>query len=197
MVLMSQIAITSLRANDIPTDPAIQTTAVMTGAVTLPTASYPTPERRNDFFRRLDERLAARREMTAISRATVLPGAGGVPLRRVEVEGRALPDNEPPRFMVIDVAPSYFSTLALALLQGRDFQSADWNSGNDAVIVNQRFVDTTLDGANPIGMRIAIAASKRPAQRASGMANHRRRGADYPPTGRWRRSTNTDSCTFR
>ena len=160
MIMLTQIAIVALRANtDLPTDPVIDTTAVVTSSVTLPAAAYPTPQRRNDFFRRLNERLRGRADITAASRASLLPADGGFGLRRVDVEGRAANEGQDaPEFQIVEVAPSYFSALALPPIKGREF--AEGGSGEAAAIVNERFVEVALEGRGAIGTRIAIASQE-------------------------------------
>jgi putative ABC transport system permease protein len=130
----------------------------MTSAVTLPAAAYPTAERRNDFFRRVNERLSGRAEMTAASRASLLPADGGFGLRRVDVEGRAAAEGQQaPEYQIVEVAPAYFSALALPLIMGREFDDADGSGGAETAIVNERFVEVALTGLHPIGARIAVA----------------------------------------
>lgn len=164
MIMLTQVAIATLRTNaTIPTDAAIHTTAVVTATVTLPAANFPTLERRNDFFRRLSERLAARSDIAAVSRATMLPGEGVSGLRRVEVEGRAsAQDRERPPSLGIEIDAGYLDTLGLSPTKGRTLTGADGLAGSDAVVVNDRFVDVALSGAEPIGTRIGIAAPGAP-----------------------------------
>ena len=158
MIMLTQIAIATLVAQTtIPTDAAIRTTAVMTTAVTLPSAGYPTPERRNDFFRRFEERLRGRAGVIAVSRTALLPG-DGFGTRRVDIEGQAgRAGGEGPAALVIDVAPSYLATLDLAAVKGRDFSAIDGTAGNETAIVNQRFAEVFLGDRDPIGARIAVA----------------------------------------
>jgi putative ABC transport system permease protein len=171
MVMLTQVAIVTLRTNaDLPTDPAIRTTAVMTTAVTLPPAAYPTAERRNDFFRRVNDRLAARKEITAVSRTNALPGEGvsGM-LRRIDVEGRAAAEGaDAPVYLAIEIASSYLATLGLAPIAGRDFDDADGRPGRETVLVNERFVEVAMGGASPIGARIAVAPATASRDKPSG-----------------------------
>ncbi len=164
MIMLTQIAIVSLRSSeDIPTDAAIRTTAVATATITLPAANFPTPERRNDFFRRLGERLEARPEIVAVSRAAMLPGEGVSGLRRIEVEGRAsAADRERPPSLGIEVDAGYFDTLAVPPSRGRGLNDDDGRAGADAVVVNEAFVATALNGIEPLGARIGIAAPGAP-----------------------------------
>jgi putative ABC transport system permease protein len=159
MIMLTQIAIVALRANTtLPTDPTVDTTAVVTSSVTLPAAAYPTPERRNDFFRRLNERLRGRADVTAASRASLLPADGGFGLRRVDVEGRAAAEGQDaPEYQIVEIAPAYFSTLALPPIKGREFADTDGGRGHATAIVNERFVEVALRDREPIGARIAIA----------------------------------------
>ena len=163
MIMLSQVAVGTLgRSQSIPTDANIDSTAVITSMVTLPGPAYPTPTQREDFFRRLHERLAARPEIVAVSRATALPGDGPPP-RLLEIEGRQTGGADQPRVATIEIAPAYFATLALGVVRGRDFTAADVDSGDPVAIVNDRFAAVFLDGRDPIGTRIALPPPNAPA----------------------------------
>ena len=126
MILGAQVAVASYLGNrPMPTDANINTTEIVTAAVTLPAASYPTPQQRMDFFSRLEERLKARAEVVSVSRATLLPGEGSSP-RLLQIRGQDAPQGEPrPTVLTIDISPRYFETLALGVLKGRDFTALD------------------------------------------------------------------------
>jgi putative ABC transport system permease protein len=161
MILIAQVAVATLVANQsIPTDININTTDVVTAAVTLPTASYPDVEKRREFFTRLHERLQSRSEIVALSRATVLPGDGAaqwrLQIRRQEPVGAA------PNVQAIEVAPGYFATLALSVLRGRDLSPADGRAGATVAIVNERFSQVFLAGADPLNSEIAVAPPNAP-----------------------------------
>jgi predicted permease len=163
MILLAQVMVASYLANqDIPTDANINTTEIVTAAVTLPAAAYPTAARRLEFFARLDERLRSRREIAATSRGTILPGDGG-PLRRLQIRGQQLPAGATaPTVLTIDAAPGYFDTLALGVLRGRDFTAFDGTSGSGVAIVNERFAQVFLDGADPLNREVAVSAANQP-----------------------------------
>jgi len=163
MILANNVALSWYLTNQtIPTDANINTTEVMTAAITLPAAAYPSAERRAEFFTRLNERLDGRAETVVTSRATILPGEGG-PFRRLQVRGRELPPGTPaPTLLTIEVAPRYFDTLAVPLLRGRDFTATDGTPGSDVAIVNDRFAAVYLDGAEAIGAQIAVVPTNAP-----------------------------------
>ena len=164
MILLAQVALASYIANrPMPTDANINTTEILTAAVTLPTASYATAQRRNDYFARLEERLRARAEVVGVSRATLLPGGGTSP-RRLQIRGQEPPQGEPPpTVLTIDIAPRYFETLALGVLKGRDFTSLDGRPGSAVAIVNERFAQVFLEGGDAIGVQLAVTAASAPA----------------------------------
>jgi predicted permease len=160
MILLAQVAV-ALASRDarIPTDSHIDTTEVMTAAVTLPPPEYRDAHERTAFFARLAERLNARPEVIAHSRATMLPGEGGAQ-RRLQIRGGEQPNGSAPlQVLTIEVAPAYFATLALGVLSGRDFTPADSTRGGAVAIVNERFAQVFLGGADPVGRGIRVTAT--------------------------------------
>lgn len=164
MILVAQVAVASYVANrPMPTDAVINTTEIVTASVTLPTASYATAQQRNDYFARLEERLRSRAEVVAVSRATLLPGGGGSVQRRLQIRGQE-PASEPsPTVLAIDISPRYFETLTVGMLKGRDFTAFDGRANSAVAIVNERFAQVFLDGRDPIGVQLAVAAANAPA----------------------------------
>ncbi|MFA5910551.1 MAG: ADOP family duplicated permease [Vicinamibacterales bacterium] len=164
MILLAQVALASYIANQpMPTDANINTTEIVTAAVTLPTASYATAQQRSDYFVRLEERLQSRAEVVSVSRATVLPGGGTSP-QRLQIRGQKPPQGEPlPTVLTIDTSPRYFETLALDMLKGRDFTLVDGGPNSAVAIVNDRFAQVFLDGADAIGLQLALTAANAPA----------------------------------
>jgi predicted permease len=165
MILLAQLAVATYLANqDIPTDANIRTTAVVTASIALPQASYPTADRRREFFARLEERLRARGEIVASSHTTLLPGdqSGS---RRLHVRGREQPQGATPlTVLTIETAPGYLDTLALGVVRGRGFTALDGvNGGNTVAMVNERFADVFLGGADPINTQVAISPINEPA----------------------------------
>ena len=163
MILLAQVAVAAYIANqDIPTDANVNTTEVVTGSLTLPAASYPTPDRRREFFARLDERLKARSEIVASSRATLLPGDQSGP-RRLHVRGREQPQGATtPTVLTIETAPGYLDTLALGVLRGRDFTALDGITGGAVALVNERFEEVFLGGADAVNRQVAVSPADQP-----------------------------------
>jgi putative ABC transport system permease protein len=163
MILLAQVAVATYLANqDIPTDAYINTTEVVTASITLPVASYPTADRRREFFDRLSERLRARSEVVASSRGTLLPGDQSGPRRLHLRRQEPAPGGASPTVLTIEAAPAYFDTLALGLLRGRDFTALDGTTSSVA-IVNERFAEVFLNGADPMNTQLAVSPANQPA----------------------------------
>lgn len=161
-ILLAQVAVAAYIANqDIPTDANINTTNIVTGSITLPAASYPTADRRREFFARLEERLRARSEIVASSRATLLPGDQSGP-RRLQVRGQEQPQGSTPTVLTIETAPGYLETLALGVVKGRDFTALDGTGGSAVAIVNERFAEVFLHGADPMNTQVAVSPANQP-----------------------------------
>jgi putative ABC transport system permease protein len=163
MILFAQVAVAAyISRQEIPTDANINTTEVVTGTITLPVASYPTADRRREFFARLDERLKARSEIVASSRATLLPGDQSGP-RRLHLRGQESPPGAAtPTVLTIETAPGYLETLALGVRRGRDFSALD-TGGSAVAIVNERFAQVFLNGADPMHSQVAVSQINQPA----------------------------------
>jgi putative ABC transport system permease protein len=174
-----------------PTEVAIDTTDVLTAAVTLPAAPYDGPDARERFYRALRERLNAQPMVASMSLASHLP-LSGAEERGLDIAGRAAPDPASrPSVRTIAVAPGYFQTLGLTIARGRDFSDADGGPGAANAIVNERFVEQFLGTADPIGQRIALTSPDAPA----GAAN-RLTIVGIAPSIRQRRQADPDALVY-
>lgn len=159
VVLLAQVA-ESLpdQKPPLPSDLVMDTTEVLTAAITLPGDTYRTPDQRFEFYRQLDERLRSVPDVSSMSVAGVLPLFGAAE-RQLDIEGRAPTDRESwPTVRTVAIGRGYFETLGLALVRGRDFEERDGTPGRAHVIVNERFAQMFFGEQDPIGQRIAVAA---------------------------------------
>lgn len=92
-------------------------------------------------------------ESASLARTTPMSGRGiGMSLDRIE--GYEMKEGEWAMAHVNVVAPGYFRTLNLPLLQGRDFDSTDARPGAQTVIVNEAFVHRYWPDGNALGRRL-------------------------------------------
>jgi|RhiMetdeSRZDD1v2_1073273.scaffolds.fasta_scaffold16292_4 putative ABC transport system permease protein len=137
-------------------DAGVETSHLLTMRLQLPNRKYPTPEQRRDFYKRLDERLAALGNVQAAT-ITTNPPMGGGNSRQLTVDGRELAAGEQPQTVTqVMIGPRYFETIGLRLLRGRTFDDVDGAAGHETAIVNQRFVAMHFPNEDPIGRRIRL-----------------------------------------
>lgn len=138
---------------DLPSDVAIDSPLILTAAVALPNDAFATPALRSSYYDRLLDRVRALPGVSSATVATALPRGGAVE-QSVEIAGRQ--PGDAPSAWTISVGRDYFETLGLSLLQGRGFRDGDGRSGDTPAIVNARFVDQLLGGADAIGQRVTL-----------------------------------------
>jgi predicted permease len=84
----------------------------------------------------------------------LVPLGGDALVASFHPAGRSdLPGTRP---STLSVGPRYFETIAIPLLQGREFEASDADGTPAVAIVNQTFVNTYFPGQRPLGQRIEI-----------------------------------------
>lgn len=157
LVLLANVAMdlrqTSTSAREsIEIDPA----HLLTARVTLPPSNYGSPEERQRFFQDLEERARQTGRVASMTVAGQLPPEGGAP-RRLRLPDQMLGPGElgEPVFAT-SVGNSYFETLGVPLVQGRDLTVDDSTAGREGVVVNEDFVARLFSGRSAVGERIAL-----------------------------------------
>jgi putative ABC transport system permease protein len=143
-------------------DPGVRTANILTMNLSLAESRYDTPLKRAAFYKSVTERLER------------LPGvrsAGGVmflPLRvsllsfRVGVnsftiQGRPpVPQDQRPQADYRVATPGYFSTMGIALLQGRLLDSHDDLNARRVALINETMVRKHFAHENPIGQHLLM-----------------------------------------
>ena len=138
-------------------DEAIDSTQILTAVLTLERESYPSPEQRTAFYRRLRDRVAAQPSVAAVTVASAAP-VQGAPESRLAIEGRPAPTDESPASVrTVLAAPDYFETLGLTVARGRSFDEDDGAPGRSFVVINERLARQFFEGQEPIGQRVSVA----------------------------------------
>jgi predicted permease len=127
-------------------DPGFNVDHLLTAKIRLDRARY-TEQQQSQFYKRALERVEALPSVQSGSLASIVPLVGDHIGGDVEIEAG---QNRLP-VTVNNVGPRYFETMAIPLLQGREFSPAD---GATAAIVNATFAKRYLAGKNPLGARV-------------------------------------------
>lgn len=135
-------------------DPGFDPEGLVAMHVALPTHRYPTANSRIEFFENLAERLKGRpgiRQATATVSAP--PSAGAISFGRMEVEGRGVVDDKAAVIPNGTVAPSYFETLRIPILEGRGFLA---DEPVDQVIVSRGMAERYWPDGGAVGSRFRL-----------------------------------------
>lgn len=142
-------------------DPGIDSKGVLTFQVELPmaaTASYPSQPQRDVFFESLLQRIAARREVEAVSIASAPP------LEEEPSEtALRLPDDPPGTIRQANfraVSPSYFELLGIPMIAGRSFESTDVRDAPAVAIVSDALARSIWGDESAIGKRLLLSADR-------------------------------------
>jgi predicted permease len=160
-----------------PTGVALGGTAI--AQVTIPRATYDTPEKIFAFHTSLVGRLSAVPGVTTASGGYPVPMTGeawsgslsivGVP------EGPGLPE---PHAEYAVTLPGYFRAAGIPVVAGRDFSAADKAGAMPVAIVDEVFARQYWPGESALGKRIATSGdlAKGPFETVIGVAGHTLRG---------------------
>src|SRR5712664_2625796 len=137
-------------------NPGFSTQGVLITAVDLRGAGYD-PQRAKNFQDDLLERVQALPgvESAAFARATPL-SYGSFSSSPIAVDGYQPPPNEQPAVQYNEVGPSYFSTIGIPLLSGREFTPADNETAPPIAVVNDVMAAQYWRGDDPIGKRLQV-----------------------------------------
>jgi putative ABC transport system permease protein len=136
-------------------DLGFETPRLLTMQVNLTDRKYPTPPQRNDFARRLRERLQGIGALDAVTTASNFPLSGGW-LLELTIDGRTDPNSRRPMVTLVGTDAKYFDTVGVRIVRGRGFNASDETPGRGGVIVNQWFAETHFKGEDPIGRQISL-----------------------------------------
>lgn len=135
--------------------PGFDGTNVLAARVLLPTTKYQRPTLArfyDDVLERL-RRAPGIRSASAVS-AMPLQNVGAASSLPFTVEGQAPPPAEDPMAEVRIVAPGYFETLRIPLVEGRYLDERDAETGPRVSLINQTMARRYFPGVSPIGRTI-------------------------------------------
>ncbi|MFC5862815.1 ADOP family duplicated permease [Acidicapsa dinghuensis] len=122
-----------------------------------------TPEKVNEFYARLLERVERLPGVISASYAEFLP----LGTSRSEMSAGKQLGKDPSaiRVGVYRVEPGFFRTMGISLLRGRDLTQKEADSDKpDAVVINETLARSLWPGKNPVGEKIALGGEKEMSQ---------------------------------
>jgi len=134
--------------------PGFEAEHVLFGRFFIETAGY-TGEQIERFSERLKARLLSASGVAAVSYTDFVPlSTTAGPYNFVRVEGYTPAPGESTSVNRALVAPDYFTTMRIPILEGRDFTTRDDRTAEPVMIVNQAFARRYFDGQTPVGRKV-------------------------------------------
>jgi putative ABC transport system permease protein len=133
-------------------DPGFDPQHLLSVRVMLPLGKYPEPAQWPPFFQSTLERVGGLPRVESAAAAEPPPLTSAYLQAGVEVEGR-------PGWQYIGeciISPSYFHTLRMPLISGRDFTANDAGSPARVAIVSDIFARRFFGNKDPVGRRIRL-----------------------------------------
>ena len=136
--------------------PGFDSANVLFGRFFMETAGY-TGNQIEQFSVRLKERMLAAPGVRTVSYTDFVPlSTTAGPYNFVRVEGYTPAQGESTSINRALVAPDYFATMRIPILEGRDFTARDERKGEPVMIVNQTFTNRFFHGQSPLGRRVRV-----------------------------------------
>jgi predicted permease len=130
---------------------------VLTAEVALSSREYSDPLRQRAFFQQLLERVRGLAGVQAVAAASSVPTGLGTEALPFAIAGRPqLQESDRPRATFYIVTPGYFSTMQIAVLQGRTFTNSDSASALPVILVNRELARQFFPAGNPVGQHIGV-----------------------------------------
>jgi putative ABC transport system permease protein len=128
-------------------------------------STYPTPEKLRQFFDQVEADTRALPGVQDVAWSSAVPLGesvfGEYPQTYTVVGDAPVEASRQPTTNYQIVSASYFSTLDLAIVAGRNFDPRDTPTSPRVAIVNEAFA-RSLGGRNPIGLQVAVAPADSP-----------------------------------
>jgi len=109
------------------------------------------PDRRAEFHVELSERLTALPGVVSAGAGTWMPLSGGFMTAVADPEEPEVPRGERPLVRYLSVTPTYFETLEIPLLRGRQISHRDTRYSPGVVVVNEAAAELLWPGEDPLG----------------------------------------------
>jgi putative ABC transport system permease protein len=137
--------------------PGFEAENLLSVRLSLPQTKYSKPEAVENFYQKIVPRIESLSGVETVGAANVLPLSAMNVRADFTIVGRPpLSQTEVPAAQNRWVSPSYFQTLRIAVLKGRQFTEMDTPRGQGVVMIDKSLADRYWPGADPLGAHIKI-----------------------------------------
>jgi len=144
------------------TSPGFNPENTLTMTVVLPATKYNEANSQINFQDQLIQRITALPGVTGMGTINILPLQPGN-TTRVYVEGEPVPaPGQETEANIRNVSDSYFQTLQVPLIEGRQFNSNDKPNDPESVIIGKTMADRLFKGHSAVGRRLVYSGIQAP-----------------------------------
>jgi predicted permease len=134
------------------TPPGFEPKGLATAFVSIPPSRYATGPQQADFYAQLTAQLEAQPQIQSAAVAIGLPLSGFQPRSPYAIQGRPVPPLPERALANLDiVSERYFTTLQIALREGRLFTPQDAEKSPNVVVINEAFAKRLFPGESALG----------------------------------------------
>lgn len=130
---------------------------ILTVRLSLPRKDYGELERVSQFYRQLESRVAALPGVQSVAAANHVPLNGALASADFKVDGRPpVAEDQLPTAQYRMVTPSYFRTMGIPLLAGREFTEDDAAGSAPVGIISQTLARQNFPNESPVGHHLLV-----------------------------------------
>jgi putative ABC transport system permease protein len=133
--------------------PGLNPTNVLTFSVALPDIKYE-GEKQSRFYEDLVAQLKSLPGVQSASNVVPLPLSGERYSISFQIDGRPVARKDEPSADFFSAGVSYFRTMGIPILKGRDFNDRDQHKTTPVIIITETFARKFFPGEDPLGRRI-------------------------------------------
>jgi putative ABC transport system permease protein len=138
-------------------DPGFRREELLTSSLLLAGSPHTEPERQSILLRQIRENVGAIPGVHGVALINHLPIGGDIWGVSFILDGREVVEaGELPRATLRTVTPSYFETMGISLLAGRDFTDRDDERSERVIVVNRTLAERYASIESILGRRIRI-----------------------------------------
>jgi predicted permease len=133
------------------------TTNLLTMRVSLPDTKYPEPQKRIQFYDRLQEKLNSLPGVRSAGLASLLPVQGCWSNGSYSIKGQPLPNLAEMTYIEHRVvSPGFFEAMGIPIIAGRQLEARDGRTARKATVISRRAVDLFAPIKDPVGQQMSL-----------------------------------------
>ncbi len=136
------------------TSPGFEPEGVVMARLDLPPARYPEPAQRTEFYRQVLADVVQLPGIHGVALGASTPFSGSMISLSFEAEGYEAGEDERLIAGFTAVSEAYFQILAIPVLAGRGFTTADLHSDQGVAVVSQTLAERFYPGGEAVGRRL-------------------------------------------